>query len=268
MQIELGPLNSLAGLIAGVFRASWGTRHFALAALYGFICHMLFAIAVGAMVVMMFFGLSESFGRVPHPLSWLANLALVLQFPLAHSFLLSKRGRGLLAKLAPRPHGQTLGTTTYAIIASVQLAALFLLWTPSGVIWWQADGMIFWLVCAAYALAWLLLSWASLDAGAEVQSGALGWMSLAQGKRPSFPDMPVRGLFRVIRQPIYVSFALTLWAVPIWTPDQLLLAVVLTAYCLIAPVHKEQRWLQIYGDRFRAYQNAVPYILPWKLWSK
>ena len=262
MRIDLGPLTALVALIVGVFRARWLTQRFGVALVYGVICHTVFAIAVGAMVAMMFFGLSESFGRVPRPWNWLANLALVLQFPLAHSFLLGPRGRRILASLAPDPHGQTLGTTVYAIIASVQLAALFLLWTPSGVIWWQAEGAVFWTVCTAYALAWLLLGWASIDAGAEVQSGALGWMSLAQGQRPRFPDMPVSGLFAVIRQPIYVSFALTLWTVPVWTPDQLMLAAVLTLYCVLAPRFKERRWARIYGDRFRAYQRAVPYMVP------
>lgn len=44
-----------------------------------------------------------------------------------------------------------------------------------------------------------------------------------------------------MRQPIYVAFALTTWAVPVWTPDQLLVAVTLTIYCVIGPVFKERR---------------------------
>ena len=103
---------------------------------------------------------------------------------------------------------------------------------------------------------------ASWDAGAEVQAGALGWMSLMKNAKPRFPDMPTTGLFRIIRQPIYVAFALTLWTVPVWTPDQLALAVVFTAYCLLAPKLKERRFKERYGDRFRDYQKDVPYVLP------
>ena len=111
-------------------------------------------------------------------------------------------------------------------------------------------------------MAWLLLLKASFDAGAEVQSGALGWMSLMARIKPSFPDMPTRGLFAVIRQPIYVAFALTLWTVPVWTPDQLLLATSYTAYCLLAPRLKERRFAARYGARFARYRAAVPYALP------
>lgn len=203
-----------------------------------------------------------SLGRVPAPWSALANLALIIQFPIVHSLLLTRRGSGLLAKLAPTVYAKTLSTTTYAIVASVQLLALFVLWTPSGTIWWQAEGTAFVVICALYALSWALLMWASFDAGAEVQSGALGWMSLAQNIQTVFPDMPTRGLFRVIRQPIYVAFALTTWTVPVWTPDQLALAVGLTSYCLLAPILKERRFTQRYGTRFTDYKRRVPYAIP------
>lgn len=229
---------------------------------YGLVCHAIFGLAVLAMVAAMFFGMSQSLGTVPSPWSWLANIALLLQFPLVHSLLLSKYGRAVLAALAPKPHAGTLATTTYAIIASVQLLALFALWTPSGIIWWQADGALFWILCALYGTAWVLLGKASIDAGAEVQSGALGWMSLVANKSPKFPDMPETGLFALIRQPIYLSFALTTWFVPVWTPDQLLLALVLSGYCLAAPVLKERRFQQRYGARFETYCAQVPYMVP------
>jgi protein-S-isoprenylcysteine O-methyltransferase Ste14 len=167
-----------------------------------------------------------------------------------------------LARLIPGPHGATLATTTYAIIASAQLLALFALWTPSGIVWWQAEGPSFWIMTTAYAASWLLLIKASFDAGAEVQSGALGWLSLIARIRPVFPDMPTQGLFRLIRQPIYVAFALTLWTPPVWTPDQLALAICYTAYCLLAPRLKERRFVTRYGDRFVRYRAAVPYAVP------
>ena len=252
----------LITLIRAALRAPKGTGRIALALCLGALCHATFAAGVLAMIVMMFFGLSKSLGTVPWPMAALANAALIVQFPLAHSLLLTGPGGRFLARLIPGPHGQTLATTTYAIIASTQLLALFTLWTPSGIIWWQAEGAVFWAVAGAYAASWLILLKASFDAGAEVQSGALGWMSLMARIRPVFPDMPTQGLFRLIRQPIYVAFALTLWTMPVWTPDQLALAISFTAYCLFAPRLKERRFAARYGDRFAAYRAAVPYAVP------
>ena len=252
----------LIALVSAALRAPRGAGRIVGALALGLLCHSIFALAVLAMIWAMFFGMSRSFGTLAWPYGALANAALVLQFPLAHSLLLSQAGQGLLARLFPAPHGQTLATTSYAIIASAQLLALFALWTPSGIIWWQAQGPLFWIICTAYGASWLLLIKASFDAGAEVQSGALGWMSLLARIRPVFPDMPTRGLFAYIRQPIYVAFALTLWTVPVWTPDQLALACVLTAYCLLAPRRKERRFAARYGAEFVRYSRTVPYAIP------
>ncbi len=252
----------LITLLRAAVRPPAGARRIALALALGFVCHSIFAAAVLAMIAAMFFGLSESLGRVPWPWALLANATLILQFPLGHSLFLTGPGTRLLVRLMPGQHGATLATTTYAIIASVQLLALFALWTPSGIVWWRAEGTAFYSICALYAASWLLLIKASFDAGAEVQSGALGWLSLLARIRPVFPDMPADGLFRVIRQPIYVAFALTLWTVPVWTPDQLVLAISFTAYCLLAPRLKERRFAARYGDRFERYRATVPYAVP------
>jgi protein-S-isoprenylcysteine O-methyltransferase Ste14 len=175
---------------------------------------------------------------------------------------LTRRGGAFLAKLIPGEHGKVLTTSTYALIASLQLFVLFAFWAPSGIVWWRAEGLTLYAITALYTITWLLLLKASWDAGPEVQSGALGWMSLLAKRAPKFPDMPTTGLFKWVRQPIYVSFALTLWTVPVWTPDQLTLAVIWTAYCLLAPLLKERRFAERYGERFDNYKRNVPYALP------
>ena len=254
-------INRLVALMKGALSPPPGRLRILLALAMGLLCHTIFAAAVLAMIGAMFFGLSLGLGRVPWPWAALADAALLAQFPVGHSILLTARGRKWLTKIIPGGYGGTLSTTTYAIIASLQLLALFVLWTPSDIILWRAEGGTFWIICASYTAAWLLLAKASFDAGLEVQSGGLGWLSLLQKIKPVFPDMPQSGLFRLIRQPIYVAFALTLWTVPVWTPDQLVLATAYTAYCLLAPKLKERRFTALYGERFAAYQARVPYVL-------
>ena len=249
-------------LVRGALAPLPGAGRIALALTFGVAVHLAFAVAVAAMILAMYFGMSRSLGSVPWPYAALANAFLIAQFPLVHSLLLTGPGMRFLMRLVPGPHAGTLSTTTYALVASVQLLALFAFWTPSGIVWWRAEGVTLYAVTAAYAAAWVLLIKASWDAGAEVQSGALGWMSLMRNASPTFPDMPTGGLFRIIRQPIYVAFALTLWTVPTWTPDQMALAVSLTFYCLAAPKLKECRFAVRYGDRFESYKREVPYAFP------
>lgn len=200
---------------------------------------------------------------MPEPWSVPTNAILLAQFPLLHSMLLSPFGAPILKRLAPRDIGSRMATTTYAIIASVQVFLLFALWSPSGTIWWRAEGMMLWFMSGVYATAWLLLLKAIWDAGLALQTGFLGWWAVANDRAPVFPPMPTTGLFRIVRQPIYVAFALTLWTVPTWTPDQLIVALALTAYCLAGPLLKEKRFRRRFCQDFLTYKGRVPYWLPW-----
>ncbi len=233
-----------------------------LAVIYGLACHLCFAAGVATMMAAMYFGMSRSLGTVAPPWNWLANAVLLAQFPIGHSLLLTNRGRRLLGRLAPLGAGGTLSSTTYVTIAALQVFALFAFWSPTGTIWWQAHGTAAVGLSVLYALSWLLLGKSMIDAGLSLQTGSLGWWALFRRNKPVYPPMPVRGLFRLTRQPIYVSFTLTLWTVPTWTPDQLVLALTLTGYCLLAPLLKEARFRRIYGSAFDAYASAVPYWLP------
>lgn len=178
-----------------------------IALAYGLLCHGLFIAGVGMMIWQMYFGMSRTFGALAYPWSWIANGLLLVQFPLAHSFLLSRPGRAFLKKLAPAALG--------------------------------AD-----------------------DAGITLQTGSLGWWAVFKNARPQYPEMPVQGLFRFCRQPIYLAFALTVWTVPVWTPDQLLIAITLTSYCLIGPLFKEARFTRNFGQAFVDYRMSHPYWLP------
>ena len=258
----IDPLAELTVLAYNTCLSFQFSKRWMIAFLYGLLCHVIFTVSVVSMLVAMYFGMSQSFGQIPHPYSYFFNLLLLLQFPIAHSFLLSSVGKKFLLYFSPKQYSKTLAPTIFAIIASIQLFLLFFCWTPSQIIVWEASGASYFLMCTLYGSSWLLLIWASIDAGAELQSGALGWMSLAQNKAPKFPDLPTFGLFKFIRQPIYASFALTTWTTPNWTLDQLLIAVVFTAYCVIAPIFKEKRLEKRFGDKFTNYKSQVPYMIP------
>ena len=96
------PLKRLLSLAFGASRAPAGAFRISIALFYGVVCHSVFIAAVLAMIVAMFFGMSESLGTIPQPWSIIVNIFLILQFPIAHSLLLSKRGTFVLAKLAPQ----------------------------------------------------------------------------------------------------------------------------------------------------------------------
>jgi ubiquinone biosynthesis O-methyltransferase len=243
---------------------SWDTalKRKSLALAYGVFCHGLFTLAVAVMIYEMFFGLSRSWGALHAPWSWIGNGALLLQFPIAHSFLLARPGKVVLRGMAPAGLGADLASTSYVIVASLQIILLFGGWSPSGAIWWQARGAMLPLMTILYAGGWLLLLKSMFDAGITLQIGSLGWWAVLRNRRPVFPPLPTGGLFRICRQPIYVAFTITLWTVSTWTPDQFMLAVVLTTYCLTGPLLKEARFSRLFGREFESYRSRHPYWLP------
>jgi protein-S-isoprenylcysteine O-methyltransferase Ste14 len=232
-----------------------------IALLYGGLAHLLFLFGVGWMAVGLYDGLQAGLGPWQGRTALAVNLALVLQFPVLHSYLLGP-GRRYLARTAPAAHARTLSTTLYAAFASVQLLLVFGLWSPSGIVWWQPSGTLLVAFQTAYAACWLLLLKSMWDAGLGIQTGYLGWTSLWRGQAPNYGLFPQTGLFKTCRQPVYLSFALILWTGPVWTPDRLLLALVWSLYCYLGPRLKEQRYLQLFGPAFAAYQRRVSYFLP------
>lgn len=228
----------------------------------GLVCHLSFLLGIAAMIAGLFFGMTRGFGPFHGSAAWIADGLLLLQFPLVHSFLLSQRGGRLLARLTPLGLGSDLRTTTYATVSSWQLMLVFGLWSPIGAIWWEPTGLALAVCSVLYAASWILLLKTMADAGLPLQTGFLGWSAVARNRKPRFKRFPVEGTFGLIRQPVYFAFTLTLWTAPVWTADRLLIAVAWTAYCLLGPLLKEQRYLRYHGNDFAEYRRRVPYWVP------
>ncbi len=224
--------------------------------------HSTFLLAIGSMLVALDRGLATGAGRFEGAAAWFANLALVLQFPLLHSWLLSRRGMALLARCAPFGFGRALATTTYAWIASAQLLLVFWGWSPTGRVLFEAHGAALWVSRVLYAASWLFLVRALSDAGLGLQTGFAGWRALLAEQPVRFPSFPTQGTFRLCRQPIYLGFALTLWTGSVLTLDRLCLASLWSVYCVLGPLHKEARFQRHYGESFLAWRARVPYFLP------
>lgn len=230
----------------------------------GLTTHLLFVLGTGLMQANLFLGMQLGWG----PEGWAAvpwNGALLLQFVLGHSWLLSAGGRRVLRAFVPAHLGGRLDTTVYAALASVQVGLLFGLWAPLPLPTWTAPGALGVGSTLAFGVSAGLLGLALYEAGLGVQLGFTGWTALWRGDAPRYPrGFPQRGLHGLIRHPIYLGFALLLWLGPVWSVDKLLLAVPLTAYCLLGPRRKEARYRQRHGAAYVAYLARTPAFLPWR----
>jgi protein-S-isoprenylcysteine O-methyltransferase Ste14 len=233
-----------------------------LAVAFALLTHGTFGLAIGAMAFGLTTGMQSGAGGLRGAEAWGVNVLLLLQFPVLHSLLLTRRGGKVLRSLLPAELGRQLQISLYVTFASLQVLSTFLFWSPSGVVWHAFEGWAAWIHYVVFALAWLLLVKSLADAGLAVQTGAAGWLSVWRRRDVEYGGMPEGGVFRVCRQPIYLAFALILWTAPTWSPDWLLVCCLWSCYCLFGPLHKELRWRHRYADRFRNYQQSVPYFLP------
>jgi len=234
-------------------------RGFAL--LSGMLCHVAFAAAVGSMMWKLYTGLKGG-PDFTFPLALMWDVLLILQFPLFHSLLLTPAGGRFLSRITPFGIGDELRTTSFATVASIQLMLTFWLWAPLGPNLIEWHGAVRGVTSAVYVLGWILLAVSMTDAGLGVQTGSLGWWAVFRNRRPQYGPWQERRTLKASRHPMYLAYTLLLWAGPVWTVDHLLLAGVWTVYCVLAPLHKESRYLKRYGADFREYQHRVPYFIP------
>lgn len=242
-----------------------------VALFYGVTCHLLFFVSVSLMAVSIFFGLHPEYFlarwglNVPYlggRSGWLGNVFLVLQFPLLHSWALSKRGQKVIVRFAPLGLGSELRSTLYVIFAAIQILAVFWFWTPSGIILWEPKGLVLYGLSLLYLMSWILLGLSMQQSGLALQTGALGWWAVFCRRKPQYGTFASQGLFAYCRQPIYFSFALILWTAPVWTPDRMLLVLIWTAYSYFGPRFKEARYEGYYGAAYHQYQGRVSYWWP------
>lgn len=232
-----------------------------VALLAGLACHTAFAAAVGVMMWKLYTGLSGGPAwPLPMAVGW--DLLLILQFPLFHSLLLTPAGGRVLGRLVPGGIGPELRSTSFALVASLQILLTFLAWAPLGPVWVELHGVGRAISSLCYAGGWVLLMKSMADAGLGVQMGYLGWWAVFRGRRPEYKPWQERGTLRASRHPMYLAYTLLLWSGPVWSIDHLLLAGLWTVYCILAPLHKESRYRQRHGEVFRDYQRRVPYFLP------
>lgn len=185
---------------------------------------------------------------------WLIDSALALQFGVIHSLLLWPATRAWL--------GRYIAGAFYGCFFCV-ITCLCLLLTIVG---WQATPFFVWnltgwgerLTHAAYYLSWGLMIYSLCLSGLGFQTGWLPWWHWLRGLPEPRRDFTPRGLYLVLRHPVYLSVLGLIWFTPVMTYDRALLCLIWTAYIFVGSHLKDQRLVHFIGDAYRAYQAKVP----------
>jgi protein-S-isoprenylcysteine O-methyltransferase Ste14 len=200
--------------------------------------------------------------RVPAPPSaavWrdvLDNVVLFTIFALHHSLMARTGAKAWLARRVP----PDLERSLYVWIASLLFLAVCWLWQPLPGMVWEATGLGFWMLFAIQMLAVAFVLRAA---------SVVGVWELAGVRQPDHTkpvDFRATGPFGIVRHPIYLGWALIVFATPVMTTSRLLFAVVSTAYLVAAIPWEEASLVEAFGEKYRAYQREMRWRLIPGLW--
>jgi methanethiol S-methyltransferase len=188
------------------------------------------------------------------------NLALIGAFAVQHSVMARPAFKRWWTRIVPEP----IERSTYVLAATLVLALLLWQWRPVAepMIWSINDPVvstilqfIFWMGWAILLLSTFLLNHFELFGLRQV------WAHM-RGHALPFAVFRTPLLYRQVRHPIYLGFALAFWATPQMSAGHLLFAVAFTGYTLVGIWFEERDLIAQFGDRYRVYREQVGMLLP------
>jgi methanethiol S-methyltransferase len=204
-------------------------------------------------------GIAPGEARLPPVEAVLVNLLLLSGFALQHSLMARPGFKRRWTRLVPAP----LERSTYVLVSSVVTFLLCWWWQPLPGVAWSAESlparMLGW---SGFVLGLVVLLGASFHIDHFELLGLRQTWSLLRRRASHPPPFLVRGLYRLVRHPIYTGWLLLFWCTPEMRTGQLMLAAGMTAYVLVAIRLEERDLVAEHGQRYRAYRRVVPALVP------
>jgi protein-S-isoprenylcysteine O-methyltransferase Ste14 len=143
----------------------------------------------------------------------------------------------------------------HARLASVLFLACTWAWQPLPGTWYALTG-VWWWVGAGVQAAGVLVT---LLAARTLSLKELMGLDPARQARPTATPatLETRGLYRVVRHPIYFGWVLFVAGAPLMTSTRLLFAVVSVLYLVVAIPFEERSLAENFGEQYRAYCRQV-----------
>ena len=192
------------------------------------------------------------------------DLSLLAAFALQHSGMARPAFKLWWKRFVP----EAAERSTYVLVSSLALVALYLFWQPiGGVIWSASEGIARNSVIGLYLFGWLLLLYTTfLIDHFDLFGLKQVWRRLLDKSYRS-PVFRTPSLYKVVRHPLYIGWLTIFWAAPTMTVAHLIFALVTTAYILIAIQLEERDLVSAFGTTYVDYRARTPMLIP-RLWSR
>jgi methanethiol S-methyltransferase len=187
----------------------------------------------------------------------LYDVGLFSLFALHHSILARTRAKAWVHRLIP----PELERSAYTWIASILFITVCTWWQPVPGVLYRLDGV------------WRALAWLVQIAGIVLTvraSRALDVLDLSgvrqvqpRGEARPVP-LKVTGLYGFVRHPLYLGWALMVFATPDMTATRAVFAAISTGYLALAIPWEERGLVATFGRDYESYRGRVRWrMLPW-----
>ncbi|MBX2815006.1 MAG: hypothetical protein KTR24_03375 [Saprospiraceae bacterium] len=234
---------------------------------FTFISSIIFyLLGVGGLFFMIFWMggyVPPSIDRPPNgPISTaiLINLGLLVLFTIQHSGMARKSYKDNTDHVVPK-HFQR---SVYVVISGALCVIIALFWRPlPGMIWSVAPGSI-----ASYVLqtgffvgiATLLFSTFLIN-HFELFGLQQAYLNMKERSAAASTFKEVL-LYRFVRHPLYLGFAMILWCSPTMSMTHFMLSLGMTGYLYLGMYLEEIDLVREFGDRYLEYKKRVPQLIP------
>jgi len=187
------------------------------------------------------------------------NAGLLGLFAVQHSVMARQPFKRWLTRHIP----EAAERSTYVLLSSLALIALFAFWQPMGGVIWSVENPVG--VAAmhvGFAFGWLLVLVTTFLINHFDLFGLRQVWKYFRGVAYRPLRFVTPGPYRLVRHPLYVGWLCAFWFTPTMTVAHLVFAIATTAYILVAIQFEERDLVDIHGEDYIAYRKRTPMLLP------
>jgi methanethiol S-methyltransferase len=187
------------------------------------------------------------------------DLLLLALFAAQHSIMARPAFKRIWTRVVPLP----IERSTYVLIAN--LVTILLMWQWRGIdaiVWDVQQPVLRAGIWCLFAIGWLLVPSVSLMIDHFDLFGTRQVWLYLHGR--DYEPLPFRVplLYRHVRHPLYIGWAIAFWAIPTMTVGHLLFAAILTGYMVLAATIEERDLVAYFGKHYEDYRSRVPMFVP------
>jgi protein-S-isoprenylcysteine O-methyltransferase Ste14 len=191
------------------------------------------------------------------------DLGLLAAFAVQHSGMARPAFKVWWKRFVP----EAAERSTYVLVSSIAMVALFVLWEPIGGVVWRAEDTVRTSIIGLYLFGWLLLLYTTfLIDHFDLFGLKQVWRRLSSLTYRA-PVFRTPSLYKLVRHPLYIGWLTIFWAAPMMTVAHLIFAAATTAYILIAIRLEERDLVSAFGAVYLDYRARTPMLIP-RLWPR